>query len=136
MHQASTSVHTARSRKRMTPVDGCTTSIVAVALRATVEPSRTAPVLLATGCDREADSTERSGSAWLASDRVLPPHPERVHGRGGRSFGTGGGVDVDGGSSVVDVGGSSVVDVGGSVIVVGGGIEPASTVRGMTAKLG
>lgn len=130
MHQASTWVHTTRSRKCMTPVDGCTTPVVAVALRTTVEPSRTASVLLATDCDREADSTERSGLAWLASDRVLPPHAERVHGRGGRSFGTGG-VDVDGGSSVVVVGGSSVVVVGGSVVV-----GSASTVRGMTAKLG
>lgn len=113
----------------MAPVDDCTTPVVAVALRTTVEPSRTAPVLLATGCDREADSTERIGSAWLAPERVLPPHPERVHERPGRSFGTGG-VDVDGGSSVVVVGGSNVVGI------VGGGIAPASTVRGITAKLG
>jgi len=126
LHHVSKRLQTTRTRKRTAVVGACTAPVVDTLLLTCVSGAMPVPGLPATtGC---VAVTVRTGSALAALGEVAP-HLEAVHLRAGSSLGTGGGLMVTNGG--VEVGGG--YSVGG---IVGGGGAPASTERGMTAKLG
>lgn len=119
-------MHSTPTRKRTGLVGAGTVLVDLLPVAAVLTEDEPLPlgVVLVT-VDRGAGVVDSTGRLVAPLDWTTPPHSELVHLNAGRSSGIGGGVPVFEGGGV---------DVGGGI--VGGGIEPACTLRGITAKFG